>query len=67
MNELRSGISGHKTRAIFDRYDITSDLNLADAAKKIEDRQRTEFGRPMGTSEENDGLEIAVLKSSRPQ
>jgi hypothetical protein len=29
-------ISGRKTRAIFDRYNIVSEVDLADAAKKIE-------------------------------
>ena len=29
-------ISGHKTRDIFDRYDISSERDLVDAAKKIE-------------------------------
>jgi hypothetical protein len=29
-------ISGHKTRAIFDRYNITSARDLADAAQKLE-------------------------------
>ena len=36
-------ISGHITREVFDRYDIVSDRDLADAARKIELGQKAEF------------------------
>ncbi|MGB9432829.1 MAG: hypothetical protein WBQ89_11345 [Candidatus Acidiferrum sp.] len=32
-------IRGHKTRAVFDRYNIVSGRDLADAAAKIESAQ----------------------------
>ena len=39
-------ISGHVTRAAFDRYDIGSDADLADAAERIENRR---IGRKLVT------------------
>lgn len=36
-------ISGHVTREVFDRYDIVSNYDLADAARKIEAGQKAEF------------------------
>ena len=45
-------ISGHKTRAVFDRYDIVSESNLIEAARKIEEGREIEVGHSFGHSEE---------------
>jgi integrase len=42
-------ISGHTTRAIFDRYDIESEADITDAAGKIEQRQN---GRKLVTEQQ---------------
>jgi integrase len=47
-------ISGHKTREVFDRYNIVSESDLKDAALKIEAGQRewAEIGHSSGMKEE---------------
>jgi integrase len=44
-------ISGHKTRSIFDRYNIVNEADLENAALKLEQGARLEFGHTSGIVE----------------
>jgi hypothetical protein len=49
-------ISGHKTRSIFDRYNIVSERDLQEAAQKLDaymKSQREQFGHNLGTVAES--------------
>jgi hypothetical protein len=52
-------ITGHKTRAVFDRYDITSEEDLTEAARKLDALPR---GTIRGTV---DGSGVVVPIESR--
>ena len=41
-------ISGHKTRSVFDRYNITSQADLREAATKLENGHEIGFGHDFG-------------------
>jgi len=41
-------ICGHETRSVFDRYNITSQSDLRDAATTLENGHEIEFGHDFG-------------------
>jgi len=45
---IAMSISGHKTREIFDRYNIVSEQDVAEALLKTQ-RHRAEVGHNLGT------------------
>jgi hypothetical protein len=59
-------ISGHKTRSIFDRYNIVNEADLADAAIRIEQGARLESGHSTGIVEKSSEPE-GVQSESNPQ
>ena len=50
MTGHKTKMTGHKARSVFDRYDITSDEDLADASRKL----KTLAGTIAGTNAKTD-------------
>jgi hypothetical protein len=54
-------ITGHKTRSVFDRYDITSEEDLAEASRKLQALAGTIAGTIGGLDAE--AVQTAIAKS----
>jgi hypothetical protein len=49
-------ITGHRTASVFRRYDITSEQDLAEAAKRLEGASPAPMGTVSGTIEVPEGV-----------
>lgn len=57
-------ISGHRTRSVFNRYNIVSSRDLADAATKMEQRHNDALGKVTGKVAEEPALDDIPTKTA---
>lgn len=55
-------ITGHKTRDVFERYNIVSAGDLEEAAKRIDERIAAKTVTNLGTTPLVDGIQPAVSR-----
>jgi hypothetical protein len=58
-------ISGHRTRSVFDRYDIISPRDLNDAASKMEQRLKASLGT-IGAKTSNEAETNGLQGADKP-
>jgi len=65
LQKTARGISGHKTDAVFSRYDMVSEADIRDAARKIEQGAKADrMGGPRGVSQQLAVASVATAKEA---
>jgi integrase len=58
-------ISGHRTRSIFDRYNIVNESDLADAARRIELGSVREVGHTLGIPDQTGHTDVVQMEAEQ--